>query len=111
MIDEEEILKAKRYSDTNEPFSAKKFFTGFINPSLLRKVLPLMWWGALVILFVVAVLWLGVSVRRALFPPAPAVPAAHIESAGGPVTTNAATTKKTFQLFDGLVKLGACSDK
>ena len=53
---------------TDEPFDSKKFFKGFIDPAMLRKVLPLMFWGGLVLLFCYGSALVAVKIHTIFFP-------------------------------------------
>lgn len=69
---------------SDEPFSARKFFTGFIDPALIRKALPLLWW--MLILFV---LFLGaVKVKNYFFPRQSASPV-QVQNNSGCIETGA----------------------
>jgi len=69
-----------------EDFDPQKFFHGFIDPAMLRKVLPLMFWICLVLLFCFGSALVVIKVKDAFFPKK-AVPV-QVQTNTGTVETN-----------------------
>ncbi len=71
---------------TDEAFSGKKFIKGFVDPAMLRKVLPIMFWAVLVLLFCFGTALIAVKVKEAFFPKREAP--VKIDTNSGHVETN-----------------------
>ena len=51
----------------DEPFDPGRFLKGFINPAMLWKTLPLMFWIVLVLLFIYGSILAGAKIKSLFF--------------------------------------------
>jgi hypothetical protein len=70
----------------NEPFDGQKFLHGFIDPAMLRKAIPLLFWIILILLFVFGSVLVGIKIKNYLFPKQ-AAPTTIENTSGGHIET------------------------
>ena len=70
-----------------EAFDGKKFLHGFIDPAMLRKALPLLFWIILILLFCFGSALVAIKIKNVFFPKREAAPVA-IGTNSGHVETN-----------------------